>query len=138
VPVTSTDFYPTILAMAGLPPRPRQHVDGVNIVPLLEQSGGLKRDALYWHFPNYIARHPQPATPYSVIRKGDWKLIESLEGNHVALYNLKEDLGEKNDLASRMPAKAKALCQMLERWRQEADVQMPKPNPKYRLQRTPS
>ena len=132
IPVISTDFYPTILAMAGLPLRPRQHVDGVNIVPLLEQSGGLKRDALYWHFPNYIGRHPEPATPCSVIRKGHWKLIEFFEDGRVELYNLKDDLREKNNLASKMPDKAKELRQMLERWRKEADVQMPKPNPKYR------
>ncbi|MFC1805613.1 hypothetical protein ACFL09_01365 [Planctomycetota bacterium] len=67
-----------------------------------------------------------------MIRKGDWKLIESLEDGRAELYNLKDDLGGKKDLASRMPAKAKELRQMLERWRTEAAVQMAKPNPKYR------
>ena len=132
VPVISTDFYPTILEMAGLPPRTEQHVDGESIVPLRKHDGDLKRDALYWHYPNYIgAGHPNPARPCSVIRKGDWKLIESLEDRHVELYNLKEDLGEKNDLASRMPEKAKELGRMLQQWRKEADVQMPRPNPEY-------
>ncbi|MDP6633622.1 MAG: sulfatase [Phycisphaerae bacterium] len=134
-PVISTDFYPTMLAMAGLPLRPEQHIDGKNIVPLLKQSGGLKRDALYWHFPNYIgAGHPNAARPCSVIRKGDWKLIEFLEDNRVELYNLKDDLSEKTDLASKMPDKANALRRMLEQWRKDANVQMPKPNPKYRPQ----
>jgi arylsulfatase A-like enzyme len=133
--VISTDFYPTMLAMAGLPLRPEQHIDGKNIVPLLKQSGGLKRDALYWHFPNYIgAGHPNAARPCSVIRKGDWKLIEFLEDNRVELYNLKDDLSEKTDLASKMPDKANALRRMLEQWRKDANVQMPKPNPKYRPQ----
>jgi hypothetical protein len=50
----------------------------------------------------------------------------------VELYNLKEDLGEKNDLASKMPEKAKELRLMLERWRKEANVQMPKPNPLFK------
>ena len=131
-PVISTDFYPTILVMAGVPPRPRQHVDGESIVPLLTQGGALKRQSLYWHFPNYIgAGHPNPATPCSAIRNGQWKLIEFLEDNHVELYNLKEDLAEQNDLAAKMPDKAKELRGMLERWRKEADVQMPRPNPKY-------
>jgi arylsulfatase A-like enzyme len=133
VPVISTDFYPTILEIAGLPPRPDQHVDGENIVPLLRQEGELKRDTLYWHFPNYIGPgHPEGATPCSVIRKGHWKLIEFLEDDHVELYHLEKDLGEKNDLASKMPEKARELREMLHQWRKEAHVQMPRTNPKYR------
>ena len=58
--------------------------------------------------------------------------MNTAKGEVIELYNLKEDLGEKNNLASKMPDKAKELRQMLGRWRKEADVQMPRPNPKYR------
>ena len=59
VPVISTDYYPTLLAMTGQPARPKQHVDGRNLLPLLKQTGTVKREALYWHYPNYIgAGHP--------------------------------------------------------------------------------
>jgi len=132
VPVISTDFYPTILAMAGLAQRPKQHVDGASIVPLLKQDENIRRDALYWHYPNYIgAGHPGGARPCSVIRRGDWKLIESFEDNRLELYNLKDDLGEQEDLASSMPEKTQELHRMLKQWRAEAKVQMPKRNPDY-------
>ena len=133
VPVISTDYYPTLLAMTGQPARPRQHVDGRNLVPLLKQTGTVKRDALYWHYPNYIgAGHPGGARPCSVVRSGDWKLIESFETNRLELFNLKEDLGEQANLAAKMPAKAKALQRQLAAWRASAKVQMPKRNPAYK------
>lgn len=52
VPVTSTDFYPTLLALAGLPLKPEQHCDGMNLLPLL-QGGRLERGPLFWHYPHY-------------------------------------------------------------------------------------
>ena len=91
-PVTSTDFYPTMLEMAGLPLRPQQHCDGLSLVPLLKQQGNLKRDALYWHYPHYSN---QGSAPASAVRAGDYKLIEFYEDNHIELYNIKNDIGEK-------------------------------------------
>ena len=131
-PVISTDFYPTLLDMAGLPQRPRQHVDGESLAPLLKQQEELKREALYWHFPNYIGPgHPDGATPCSVVRRGDWKLIEFFEDDRAELYNLKDDIGEQHDLAAKKPDQVKQLRRMLKQWREQARVQMPKPNPKY-------
>lgn len=126
VPVTSTDFYPTMLEMAGLPLRPKQHVDGVSIVPLLRGGQSLPRQAIYWHYPHYAN---QGGSPGGAVRAGDYKLIEFYEDNHVELYNLKDDLGEKNDLAARMPDKAKELRERLARWRQEVGARMPTPTP---------
>jgi arylsulfatase A-like enzyme len=122
VPVTSTDFYPTLLEMAGLPLRPKQHVDGVSIVPLLRGGQSLPRQAIYWHYPHYAN---QGGSPGGVVRAGDYKLIEFYEDNRVELYNLKDDLGEKNNLADKMPDKAKELREMLARWRQEVGARTP-------------
>jgi len=126
VPVISVDFYPTILEIARVRPGPGQVLDGESLLPLLRQSGGLKRDALFWHYPHY---HPGGATPYSAIRRGDWKLIEFLEDDHVELYDLLADLGEQNDLAAKMPARE--LRQQLHAWRKQTGAQMPAPNPDY-------
>jgi len=132
VPVISTDFFPTILEIAGLPSRPECHLDGVNMVPLLKGERSIDRDALYWHYPNYIgAGHPGGARPCSVVRKGDWKLIESLENNRLELFDLSKDLGETNDLAAVMPEKAGLLKNLLDDWRKEAGVQMPRINPDF-------
>ena len=125
-PVISTDFYPTMLEMAKLPPRPGQHVDGVSLVPLLAQKGGLPRKAIFWHYPHY---GNQGGFPGSAIRAGDWKLIENFENTRVELYNLKEDVGEQKNLADSMPAKAAELHESLKHWRNSVGAKYPTKNP---------
>ena len=128
-PVTSTDFYPTILDMLNLPPRPDQHKDGVSLVPLLKGARSLPREAIYWHYPHY---HGSGSKLGGAIRAGDYKLIEFFEDNSVELYNLKEDLGEQNDLAKKMPEKVAKLKKMLRQWRKKTNAKMPRPNPDYK------
>jgi arylsulfatase A-like enzyme len=121
-PVTSTDFYPTMLEMAGLPAKPEQHVDGVSLVPLLKGEGTVEREAMYWHYPHY---HGSGNRPSGAVRAGDYKLIEWYEDGQVELYHLKDDLGEQNDLAAKQPEKAAALRRMLHAWREEMGGNMP-------------
>lgn len=127
VPVSSVDFYPTFLEMAGL--KATSHIDGASLVPVLKQTGELTREALYWHYPHYSN---QGGRPGAAIRQGDFKLIEFYEDDHVELYNLAQDLGETNNLATRQPEKAAELKQKLADWRSRVDVQMMRPNPEYR------
>ena len=127
-PVISADYFPTMLDALGVADDPKHIVDGESIVPLLKQSGLLRRDAIYWHYPHY---HPGGATPYSAVREGDWRLVEFFEDNHVELYNLKDDIGETTDLAQKMPEKAAALRQKLHDWRKSVGAQLPTPNPDY-------
>lgn len=128
-PVTSTDFYPTMLEMAGLPQKTKQHQDGKSLIPLLKGKKEIDRDAIYWHYPHYSN---QGGKPGGAVRKGDWKLIEWYENNRLELYNLKEDIGEQNNLIKKYPDKAKKLQALLHQWRIEVDAQMPKPNPDYK------
>ncbi len=125
-PVISADFYPTILGATGLNSPVGKPVDGESLEPVLRQTGALKRDALYWHYPHY---HPGGATPYSALRSGDFRLVEFHEDHHIELYNLKDDLSEKRDLTAEMPEKAAALKQKLGAWLKSVDAQMPSPNP---------
>jgi len=127
--VTSVDFYPTMLEMAGVDGDPNHFIDGVSIVPLLRETGRIDREAVYWHYPHY---HPLGSTPFGSIRKGDFKLIEFYEDFSVELYNLNEDIGEKNNLAEKMPVKADELRKMLHDWRKSVNAQMPTPNPDYK------
>jgi len=124
-PVIGTDLYPTLLAMTGTP-RSNDIVDGESIEPLLRQSGPLKREAVYWHYPHY---HPGGATPYGAIRQGDFRLVEFYEDQHVELYNLKDDLAETRDLAGKLPDMTAVLRQKLHAWRKNVGAQMPTPNP---------
>jgi arylsulfatase A-like enzyme len=130
-PVTSTDFYPTMLEMAGLPSRPKQHLDGVSLVPLLKESGSLQRQAIYWHYPHY---HGSGNRPSGAVRAGDYKLIEWYEDGQVELYHLKDDLGEQKDLATARPEKAAELREMLHVWRDRMDAKMPIGEPRNDFQ----
>ena len=125
-PVISTDFYPTMLDMAGLPLRRKQHADGVSLTPLLKEEGELEPRALYWHYPHY---GNQGGSPGAAIRDGDWKLIEFFEDHHYELYNLRDDLSEQHNLAQAMSEKAKELAAKLHAWQKEVDARFPTPNP---------
>jgi arylsulfatase A-like enzyme len=129
VPVISTDFYPTILEMVGLPLRPKQHTDGVSITPLLRGAENLDREAIFWHFPHYSNHGMQ--SPGGAVRAGDYKLLEYFENNTVQLFNLKDDVGEQKDLSRSEPDKVAQLRTMLHAWRKEVAARMMEPNPKY-------
>lgn len=129
-PVISTDLYPTCLSAARLPLRSRQHMDGVDLKPLLAgDATTLGREALYWHYPHYN-NHPS-SVPSSVIRKGPWKLIETFDPEGVELYNLAEDLSEARNLASERTDLVKELRGRLDAWRRDVGAEMMRPNPDY-------
>ncbi|MEO7145305.1 MAG: sulfatase/phosphatase domain-containing protein, partial [Bryobacteraceae bacterium] len=127
-PVISTDFFPTILKIANIRHSPQPVLDGVNIEPLLRGGKALHRNAVYWHYPHYSN---QGGVPGGAVRQGDYKLIEFYEDNHVELYNLVHDIGERNDLAAKMPGKARELRAMLHAWRESVNADMPTMNPNY-------
>jgi arylsulfatase A-like enzyme len=126
VPVISTDFYPTMLDMAGLPPRPEQALDGVSLVPLLKQSGSIAARPLCWHYPHYSN---QGGFPGGAIRAGDWKLIERFEDGRTHLYNLRDDVGERNDVAGQHPDRVTAMRTDLHRWYGDVGAKFLEPKP---------
>ncbi len=127
VPVSGTDFYPTILDLAGLALRPEQHNDGISLLPLLNGQEVAER-TLIWHYPHY---GNQGGDPSSMIRKGDWKLIHYWEDGKDELYNLKSDLGEKNDLATTQPAKTTELRHQLDEYLKKVGAKVAVPDPQY-------
>jgi len=123
VPVTGTDFYPTLLEMLDLPLMPEQHKDGISFVPLLEGKPFKGHDALYWHFPHYSNHGNQ--SPGGAIRVGKYKLLEYFENGTVQLYDLENDLGEQRDISKERPEITQELLKMLQDWRQQTDAKMP-------------
>ncbi|MCL2646365.1 MAG: sulfatase, partial [Phycisphaerales bacterium] len=115
-PVTTTDFYPTFLQTAGLPLRPKQHVDGLSMVPLFENpDASLPREAVFWHYPHYSNQGGAPAASL-VTGDGRWKLIEFFEDNHLELYDLVNDPSETRNLASQEPERTRRLYALLQAW----------------------
>jgi len=125
--VTSTDFYPTILEITGLQPRPEQHRDGMSFVPVL-RGGRRDRGAILWHYPHY---GNQGGAPAGAIRDGKWKLIEWYEDRRVELFDLDKDLGETTDLARQHPDRAQAMQATLHRMLKETGAVMPMPNRRF-------
>ncbi|MFW6059993.1 MAG: sulfatase [Phycisphaeraceae bacterium] len=126
-PVTSPDFYPTLLEMAGLDPLPEQHVDGRSFAPAL-RGESFERGPIFWHYPHY---GNQGGTPGCSMRDGDYKLIEFFEDNRIELYHLRDDIGEENDLAAREPQRAQAMREQLHAWRETVEAKLPQPNPDH-------
>lgn len=126
-PVSGTDFYPTILDLAGLPLKPKAHSDGVSLLPLLKGEEIGER-SLIWHYPHY---GNQGGDPSAIIRKGDWKLIHYYEDDHEELYNLKDDLSEKADVAAENSEIRQQLSTELFNYLNNVHAVMPEKDPEY-------
>ena len=124
-PVILTDFYPTLLEVAGLKTRKHYPGDGESLLPLLTDKGDLERDALFWHYPNFAFHRDNRLG--SAIRMGDYKLIEFFDRNEVELYNLRVDLGEKKNLAGVEAGRVQEMRKRLSRWREKSGARMPRP-----------
>ncbi len=121
-PVIQLDIHPTALAAAGVDIRPEWKLDGVNLLPYVTgEKSSAPHNALYWRFGQQVA-----------IRMGDWKLVKGagMEGIGVEvrakasmagaeLYNLKSDIGEKNNLAAKEPEKVKQLAAVWDKWNED-------------------
>ena len=122
-PVILTDFHPTILAATGLDLNSTIPNDGDNLIPLLEGKKVFKNRALYWHYPNFAFHRDNRLG--SAIREGDHKLLHFYDTDSIELYNLKKDIGEKNDLSDKMPQLAQKLKGKLSSWLKESGALMP-------------
>jgi arylsulfatase A-like enzyme len=130
IPVAHVDVYPTFIDIAGARTRPGYILDGVSFAGALrDPSARLGREAIYWHFPGYLESYVHPSGfrtgPVGAIHAGDFKLLEFFETGRVELYDLRKDIGEKQDLAGKMPREARELQARLAAWRQEIGAAMP-------------
>ena len=127
VPVTGTDFYPTLIDLAGLELKPEEHEDGVSLVPLLEGSN-IEERFLVWHYPHY---GNQGGEPSSMIRKGKWKLIHYYEEGRNELYDLENDPSEETNVWAQNPEKTRELNLALFSYLEEVDAKYPEDDPEY-------
>jgi arylsulfatase A len=131
-PVLAVDYAPTLAAAAGIPASRLPRMDGVNIAPVLRGASRLDRERVFWHYPHYS---PQLGRPAAAVRERDWKLIRFFGDGREELYNLRDDLAEKNDRAAAEPALRARLSTALTAWLRDTDAQLPAPNPKYDVAR---
>ena len=145
VPTVNLDLYPTFLDIAQGEVPEGVNLDGESILPILRGTGTLKRESVFWHFPGYLdvpvnrGRDNDFRTrPTSVIRKGDWKLHLFHEewlldggrakidtNNSVELYNVKDDIGERTNLATVDKRKRDELLDDLLQWFDKTQAKLP-------------
>lgn len=140
-PVINADFYPTLLSLANAK-RPNQVLDGMDLSSVFLGKQKIETRDLFWHFPVYLQAHNGLADqaqdplfrtrPGSAIRSGDWKLIHYFERDEYELYDLSNDISERDNLATRRPEKLSELKRKLGAWRQETGADVPTQlNPEY-------
>lgn len=142
VPITNLDIFPTVLKYAGIDNSMLQ-IDGDDLSSVLEGKAKTLNRPLFWHFPIYLQAYNKHdnenrdflfrTRPGSVVRYGDWKLHYYFENNEVELYNLSTDIGERNNLATRMPEKTEEMQNLLKTWWGKTNAPIPtEQNPEYK------
>ncbi|MEM1442150.1 MAG: sulfatase [Verrucomicrobiota bacterium] len=144
VPIIGVDLFPTFCEMLNAPLPEGQELDGVSLVPLLKDGEGVEADrALFWHFPAYLQSYGGKdfteqrdplfrSRPCSVIRKGDWKLIQFFEKGDFELYNLASDIGESTNVFAQESGIAAELKSELKAWQEEIEADIPtEANPEF-------
>ncbi|MBD5780083.1 sulfatase [Pelagicoccus sp. NFK12] len=135
-PVTGVDYMPTFAELAGAALPSSQPVDGVSLVPLMK-GDPIPERSIFWHYPLYLNSRLQVkpvfgtermywrTTPCSVVRTGDWKLMQFFESDALELYNVREDIGEQNNLAAQYPERVERMLGTLQSWQRETNADIP-------------
>ena len=123
------DFYPTILEMAGISQYETvQTIDGVSFAGVLRNDSAVYDRPIVWHFPNLWGETQNEVEgygAYSAILQGDYHLIYSWKSGLIRLYDVKNDVGEQNDIAADNPELVKVLATELSDYLRERNAQRP-------------
>jgi arylsulfatase A-like enzyme len=140
--VQSVDFFPTLAERLGLKLPTGLELDGISFARVLE-GGPSSRNEIFVHFPHEreSGRYegmspPTPVAPASSLRKGDWKLVRFFgdgpdRTDRYELFDLKDDPGERSDLAAARPEVVRELSARLEAYLQDTKAVIPRKNPRY-------
>lgn len=121
--VSNMDFFSTFSELIGYDMNKAQVQDGVSMLTLWKnpKSNAEIHQSLFWHYP-LESPHFLGGFSSGAIRKGDFKLIEDYTSKKTTLYNLSTDLGENQDLSTKMPEKGKELFSDLFQWRSSLNL----------------
>ena len=119
-PVNGTDVLPTLCAMAGIKVPTDRPIDGSSILPIFVGGKVRRKVPLYWRYDKALSR------PFTVaMRQGDWKIIADNKMTKFELYNLREDMAEKHNLAESRPRRLEAMKKTFAKLHAEIDAEGP-------------
>ncbi|WP_114783119.1 arylsulfatase [Botryobacter ruber] len=116
-PAHIIDLMTTSLELAGVeyPTKYKGHpikpMEGTSLVPLFNGKKWAGHKEIFFEHEGNRA-----------VRQGDWKLVSIFPENQWALYNMKTDRSELNDLSSKYPEKVQELAKLYDAWAEHADV----------------
>jgi arylsulfatase A-like enzyme len=133
--VQTEDYFPTLIEALGLQKAPGQIFDGVSVLPAWKGDQTFTRPPTFTYFP-HDPGVPDWMPPSVAVHDGDWKLIRIFyhgeDNQHrYQLYNLKQDIGETNNLAAQEPIRVKELDAKIEAFLTETKAVLPKINPNF-------
>ena len=106
------DLTASILAATNTPVPPEAQLEGIDLLPILEGRSPVIERTLFW-------RISIPSRQQRAVRSGDWKLL--LDGDDLLLYNLRADIGERNDVAASRPDLVARLRPLIAVWEKDVD-----------------
>jgi arylsulfatase A-like enzyme len=106
--VMTMDMYPSFLKLAKINSVDSKALDGKNVLPILLENKEMPQRTVYWKTTNNRA-----------IRHGNWKLVMPAQ-QEVELYNLSNDIGEREDVSSKNLSIVKKMKRLYSKW--EKDV----------------
>lgn len=108
------DLTRTILAAAGAPAPAEAGLEGMDLLPILAGRSPVVERALFW-------RIATESRQQRAVRRGDWKLL--IDGDDLLLFNLRDDIGERSDLASQRPDLVRQLLPLVLAWEKDVDAE---------------
>jgi arylsulfatase A-like enzyme len=108
------DLTATILAVTGSTVPAEARLEGINLMPLLQQGAARTDRTLFFRITG-------PARRQRAVRQGDWKLM--IDGNSLMLFNIANDVGERNDLANQHQEIVQKLFPLINKWEQDVDAE---------------
>lgn len=116
-----TDFFPTFLDIAGLPLRPKEHLDGESFVRVLKGDLNYQRQRpIHWYFDD--AKIGTGNTAMSAMLDGDKKYVHFIYENRDELYDIRQDIGEQHNLAATNPEIVAAMKEKQAAWENDIGI----------------
>jgi arylsulfatase A-like enzyme len=106
------DWSASILAAAGI--EVPASYEGIDLLPILEGRAPKQERTFFW-------RSVPGASRTQAVRQGDWKLV--VDANHLLLFNLRDDIGERRDRTAERPDLVRRLRSLLTEWARGVDAE---------------